>query len=97
MMEAASTSETSVNLYHTTRRNNPEDNHLHTIEKSDLTGGRILLNSTWTTTRTICELGDVVLILLEDQGVDGRLGSKWTLGRLVWGGGVGGVDSPGSG
>jgi hypothetical protein len=31
---------------------------------------------------------------LEGQGVDGRMGSKWTLGRLV--GGVG-VDSPGSG
>jgi hypothetical protein len=31
---------------------------------------------------------------LKDQGVDGRMGSKWTLGRLVGGGGV---DSPGSG
>jgi hypothetical protein len=30
MIEAASTSETSVNFYHTTRRNNPEDSHLHT-------------------------------------------------------------------
>jgi hypothetical protein len=30
---------------------------------------------------------------LEDQGVDGRMGSKWTLGRWV---GVG-VDSPGTG
>jgi hypothetical protein len=28
MMEAASTSETSVNFYQTTLRNNPEDNHL---------------------------------------------------------------------
>jgi hypothetical protein len=28
MMEAASTSETSVNFYKTTRRNNPEDSHL---------------------------------------------------------------------
>jgi hypothetical protein len=27
-MEAASTSETSVNFYQTTRRNNPEDSHL---------------------------------------------------------------------
>jgi hypothetical protein len=25
---------------------------------------------------------------LKDQGVDGRTGSKWTLGRLVGGGGV---------
>jgi hypothetical protein len=31
---------------------------------------------------------------LEDQGVDVRMGSKWTLGRLVGGCGV---DSPGSG
>jgi hypothetical protein len=29
MMEAASTSVTSVNLYQTTQRNNPEDSHLH--------------------------------------------------------------------
>jgi hypothetical protein len=28
MMEAASISETSVNVYQTTRRNNPEDSHL---------------------------------------------------------------------
>jgi hypothetical protein len=27
-MEAGSTSETSVNFYHTTQRNNPEDSHL---------------------------------------------------------------------
>jgi hypothetical protein len=27
MMEAASTSETSVNFYQTTQRNNPEDSH----------------------------------------------------------------------
>jgi hypothetical protein len=29
-MEAAGTSETSVNFYQTTQRNNPEDSHLHT-------------------------------------------------------------------
>jgi hypothetical protein len=28
---------------------------------------------------------------LKDQGVDGRMGSKWTLGRLV-GAGVGGLN-----
>jgi hypothetical protein len=28
MMESASTSETLVNFYQTTRRNNPEDSHL---------------------------------------------------------------------
>jgi hypothetical protein len=33
---------------------------------------------------------------LKDEGVDGRMGSKWTLGRLGGGGGCG-VDSPGSG
>jgi hypothetical protein len=33
---------------------------------------------------------------LKDPGVDGRMESKWTLGRLVGGGGCG-VDSPGSG
>jgi hypothetical protein len=31
---------------------------------------------------------------LENQGVDGKMGSKWTLGRLVGGCGV---DSPSSG
>jgi hypothetical protein len=31
---------------------------------------------------------------LEEKGVDGRMGSKWTLGRLCGGCGV---DSPGSG
>jgi hypothetical protein len=31
---------------------------------------------------------------LEDQGVDGRMGSKWTLGRAVW---RCGVDSSGPG
>jgi hypothetical protein len=30
MMEAASTSETSVNFYQNTRHNNPEDSHLWT-------------------------------------------------------------------
>jgi hypothetical protein len=29
MMEAVSTSETSINFYQTTRHNNPEDSHLH--------------------------------------------------------------------
>jgi hypothetical protein len=32
MMEAASTSETSVNFYQTTRRNNLEDSHPHDLE-----------------------------------------------------------------
>jgi hypothetical protein len=33
MMEAASTSETSVNVYQTARRNNPEDSHFQEIRK----------------------------------------------------------------
>jgi hypothetical protein len=36
MMEAASTSETSVNFYHTTRRNNPEDSPLQTRRRDNL-------------------------------------------------------------
>jgi c-di-GMP-related signal transduction protein len=36
MMEAASTSETSVNFYQTTRRNNQEDNHLYTRRRENL-------------------------------------------------------------
>jgi hypothetical protein len=36
MMEAARTSETSVNFYHTTRRNIPEDSHLHTRRRENL-------------------------------------------------------------
>jgi hypothetical protein len=36
MMEAASTSETSVNFYQTTRRNNPQDSHLHTRRHENL-------------------------------------------------------------
>jgi hypothetical protein len=36
MMEAASTSETSVSFYETTRRNIPEDSHLHTRNRESL-------------------------------------------------------------
>jgi hypothetical protein len=36
MMEAVSASETSVNFYQTTRRNNPEDSHLHTRRRENL-------------------------------------------------------------
>jgi hypothetical protein len=36
MMEAASTSETLVNFYHTTRLNNPEDSHLHIRRRENL-------------------------------------------------------------
>jgi hypothetical protein len=36
MVEAASTSVTSVNLYQTTLRNNPEDSHFHTRRRENL-------------------------------------------------------------
>jgi hypothetical protein len=36
MMEEARTSETSVNAYQTTRRNNPKDSHLHTRRSENL-------------------------------------------------------------
>jgi hypothetical protein len=36
MMEAVSTSETSVNFYHTTRRNNPDNSQLHTRRRENL-------------------------------------------------------------
>jgi hypothetical protein len=36
MMEAASTSETLVNFYQTTRRYNPEDSHLHPSKRCTL-------------------------------------------------------------
>jgi hypothetical protein len=43
MMEAGSTSETRVNFYRTTRRNNPEDSHLHTRRRENLKSGKIML------------------------------------------------------
>jgi hypothetical protein len=36
MMEAVSTSETLVSVYQTTRRNIPEDSHLHTRRRENL-------------------------------------------------------------
>jgi hypothetical protein len=36
MMEAANTSETSVNFYQTIRRNIPQDSHLHTRRRENL-------------------------------------------------------------
>jgi hypothetical protein len=35
-MVAASTSETSVNIHQTKRRNNPEDSHLHSRRRENL-------------------------------------------------------------
>jgi hypothetical protein len=36
MMEAANTPDMSVNFYKTTRRNNPEDSHLHTHRRENM-------------------------------------------------------------
>jgi hypothetical protein len=36
IIDAGSTSETSVNFYQTTRGNNPEDSHLHTRRRENL-------------------------------------------------------------
>jgi hypothetical protein len=51
MMEAASTSETSVILYETTRRNNPEDSHVYNRRrdnmKSRLFHGILLVWAIW--------------------------------------------------
>jgi hypothetical protein len=40
--EAASSSETSVNFYQTTLRNNPEDSHLRTRHRKNLKSHKIL-------------------------------------------------------
>jgi hypothetical protein len=36
VVDAVRFSETSVNFYQTTRRNNPKDNHLHTRRRENL-------------------------------------------------------------
>jgi hypothetical protein len=46
MTEAASISETSVNFYQTTRRNNPEDSHLHIRRRENLKSHALLVGKT---------------------------------------------------
>jgi hypothetical protein len=41
--EAVSTSETSVNFYETTRRNIPEDNHVHTHHRANVSLTQIFM------------------------------------------------------
>jgi hypothetical protein len=43
MMKATSTSETSVNFYQTTRRNNPGDSHLHTHRRENLKSHSLII------------------------------------------------------
>jgi hypothetical protein len=42
-MEAASTAETSANFYQTTRRDNPEDSHLHTRHRENLKSTSLII------------------------------------------------------
>jgi hypothetical protein len=42
-LEAVSTSETSVNIYQTTRRNIPEDSHLHTSRRENLKSHQLFM------------------------------------------------------
>jgi hypothetical protein len=51
MMEAASTSETTINFYHTTRRNIPEDSHLQACRRENLKPP--ILSLTFTSTRNV--------------------------------------------
>jgi hypothetical protein len=44
MIEAMSTSETSVSLYHTTRRNITDDSHLHTRQRETLKSHQVFLD-----------------------------------------------------
>jgi hypothetical protein len=44
-MEATSTSETTVNFYQTTRRNNPEDSHRHTRRRENLKSHQVYPDS----------------------------------------------------
>jgi hypothetical protein len=50
MMEAESTSETSVNFYQNTRRNNPEDSYLHTRRRENLKS-HIVIDSFFSTSK----------------------------------------------
>jgi hypothetical protein len=43
MVEASSTSETSVKFYQTTRRSNPEDSHFNTRRREDLKSHPVML------------------------------------------------------
>jgi hypothetical protein len=45
MMEAASSSETSESFDQTTRRNNPEDSHLHTRPRENLNSHNYQMSS----------------------------------------------------
>jgi hypothetical protein len=59
MMEAESTSETSVNFYQTTRFNNPEHSHLHTHHCENLKSQFLLHLCSGINRKTACSLGSV--------------------------------------
>jgi hypothetical protein len=56
MMEAARTSETSVNFYQTARRNNPEDSCLHTRRRENLKSHNVncLYDSVFSRLHCVC-------------------------------------------
>jgi hypothetical protein len=72
-MEAASTSETSVNFYQTTRRNSPDDSHLHTRRRENLKSHHIFYSF-------------LILILVETVGIealDHVGGPQYNISRMV--------------
>jgi hypothetical protein len=60
MIEAASTSETTVNFYQTTRRNNPEDSRLHTRRRENLKSHIISINQ-----KLVCLIQFCSLLFME--------------------------------
>jgi hypothetical protein len=64
MMEATNTSETSVNLYQTTRRNNPEDIHLHTHRRCE---PQILPSISNSIAGITAEIRTVILLLKSER------------------------------
>jgi hypothetical protein len=63
MVEAASTSETSVNFYQSIRRNIPEGNHLHTRRRKNLKSHIILGHSVFGHERWATLLGKEQTVL----------------------------------
>jgi hypothetical protein len=57
MMEAARTSETLVNFYQTTRRNNPDDSHLRTHRRGNLKSYNSLTIPLWISEVLVAKFG----------------------------------------
>jgi hypothetical protein len=63
IMEAANTSETSVVFYRTTRRDNPEDSHLHTRRCENLKSHSKLVLFSSTPLVRLSELSELLCLL----------------------------------